>query len=59
MTDVITRADQQTESPPPVSRKGGAKDRWVRRAPLLPALVFAIIVTQVAFLVTLYFPTLS
>ncbi|MGW4940679.1 carbohydrate ABC transporter permease [Actinoplanes sp. NPDC004185] len=58
MTDVITRADAHTEAPPPVSR-GGAKDRWVRRAPLLPALIFAIIVTQVPFLVTIYFSTLS
>src|SRR5688572_21219453 len=59
MTDVITRADEQTRTPPPVPVKGGAKDRWVRRAPLLPALVFAIIVTQVPFLVTIYFSTLS
>jgi sorbitol/mannitol transport system permease protein len=28
---------------------------WVRRAPLLPALVFTIIVTQLPFLVTLYY----
>jgi sorbitol/mannitol transport system permease protein len=56
MTDVITRADQKTQAPitPP---RGGAKDRWVRRAPLLPALVFALIVTQVPFLFTLYFST--
>jgi sorbitol/mannitol transport system permease protein len=31
----------------------------VRRAPLLPALVFAIVVTQVPFLVTLYLSTLG
>jgi sorbitol/mannitol transport system permease protein len=56
MTDVITRADQKTQAPatPP---RGGAKDRWVRRAPLLPALVFALIVTQVPFLFTLFFST--
>ena len=56
MTDVITRADEKTQAPvtPP---RGGAKDRWVRRAPLLPALVFALIVTQVPFLFTLYFST--
>jgi sorbitol/mannitol transport system permease protein len=56
MTDVITRADQKTQAPitPP---RGGAKDRWVRRAPLLPALIFALIVTQVPFLFTLYFST--
>jgi sorbitol/mannitol transport system permease protein len=38
--------------------RGGAKERWIRRAPLLPALIFAIIVTQVPFLVTLYLSTL-
>jgi sorbitol/mannitol transport system permease protein len=32
-------------------RRGG----WVRRAPLLPALVFTIIVTQLPFLVTLWY----
>jgi sorbitol/mannitol transport system permease protein len=36
-----------------------ARERWVRRAPLLPALVFAIVVTQVPFLVTLYLSTLG
>ncbi|MEU8299919.1 sugar ABC transporter permease [Micromonospora sp. NPDC048909] len=34
-------------------------ERWSRRAPLLPALIFAIIVTQVPFLVTLYLSTLD
>jgi sorbitol/mannitol transport system permease protein len=56
MTDVITRADDKTQTPinPP---RGGAKERWVRRAPLLPALIFAIVVTQVPFLFTLFFST--
>ncbi|GAA2596667.1 sugar ABC transporter permease [Winogradskya consettensis] len=58
MTDVITRADPKPEAPV-VSPKGGAKDRWVRRAPLLPALIFAIVVTQVPFLVTIYLSTLD
>jgi hypothetical protein len=39
--------------------RGGARDRWVRRLPLLPALLFAIVVTQVPFLVTLYLSTLG
>ncbi|MGN9906755.1 carbohydrate ABC transporter permease [Phytohabitans sp. LJ34] len=47
----------------PVSRRVGRapsrRDRWSRRAPLLPALIFAIVVTQVPFLVTLYLSTLS
>jgi sorbitol/mannitol transport system permease protein len=56
MTDVITRADEKTQAPITPAR-GGAKERWVRRAPLLPALIFALIVTQVPFLFTLYFST--
>jgi sorbitol/mannitol transport system permease protein len=62
MTDVIPRADEKYGTPPPSTtahRKGSAKERWVRRAPLLPALIFAIIVTQVPFLVTLVLSTLS
>jgi sorbitol/mannitol transport system permease protein len=58
MTDVITRADQNVATPAPPARKN-TKDRWVRRAPLLPALIFAIVVTQVPFLFTLYYSTLS
>ncbi|MCW3842042.1 sugar ABC transporter permease [Micromonospora yasonensis] len=37
----------------------GARQRWTRRAPLLPALIFAILVTQIPFLVTLYLSTLD
>jgi sorbitol/mannitol transport system permease protein len=32
---------------------------WRRRGPLLPALIFMIVVTQIPFLVTLYYSTLS
>ena len=32
---------------------------WVRRAPLLPALVFTIVVTQIPFLLTLYYSVQS
>ncbi|MBQ1023571.1 carbohydrate ABC transporter permease [Micromonospora sp. C95] len=35
------------------------RHRWARRAPLLPALVFAIVVTQLPFLFTLYLSTQS
>jgi sorbitol/mannitol transport system permease protein len=41
---------------PPSSGEGGAMRRsadWARRAPLLPALVFTIVVTQLPFVVTL------
>jgi sorbitol/mannitol transport system permease protein len=37
------------------ARTGTRRKGWVRRAPLLPALVFTIIVTQLPFLVTLYY----
>jgi sorbitol/mannitol transport system permease protein len=56
MTDVIARADETTSTPLP-PKKGSSKERWVRRAPLLPALIFAIVVTQVPFLFTLFFST--
>ncbi|NEM08685.1 carbohydrate ABC transporter permease [Geodermatophilus normandii] len=42
--------------PPPSPPSGGALRRsadWARRAPLLPALVFTIVVTQLPFVVTL------
>ena len=58
MTDVIARAEQRAETPVPPA-KNPARERWVRRAPLLPALIFAIIVTQVPFLVTIYLSTLD
>lgn len=31
------------------------RDRWVRRIPLLPALLFTIVITQVPFLVSIYY----
>ncbi|MGE2723530.1 carbohydrate ABC transporter permease [Mycolicibacterium pulveris] len=40
---------------PKVSRAEG----WRRRGPLLPALIFTILVTQIPFLFTLYYSTLS
>jgi sorbitol/mannitol transport system permease protein len=58
VTTLAARRDERTQAPVPPA-KGGAKDRWVRRAPLLPALIFALVVTQVPFLYTLYLSTLS
>jgi polyol transport system permease protein len=58
MTTMVAPRDERTQAPVPPT-KGGAKDRWVRRAPLLPALIFALVVTQVPFLYTLYLSTLS
>jgi sorbitol/mannitol transport system permease protein len=37
------------------ARPHARRQGWVRRAPLLPALVFTIIITQLPFLVTLYY----
>jgi sorbitol/mannitol transport system permease protein len=41
------------------SPKRGRRDRWRRRGPLLPALVFTIIVTQIPFLITLAISALN
>jgi len=46
-------------APPPqveVKPRGvGRRERWQLRLPLLPALIYTIIVTQVPFLVTLWY----
>ena len=39
--------------PATVSRRHGPRGAWARRGPLLPALVFMIIVTQLPFVATL------
>jgi sorbitol/mannitol transport system permease protein len=54
-----------TIAPPPDALKAAvvahkppgrlSKDSWIRRAPLLPALLFTIVVTQVPFLLTLWY----
>jgi sorbitol/mannitol transport system permease protein len=45
---------------PPVTtaarpRAAARRDRWLRRLPLLPALIYTIVVTQIPFLVTLWY----
>jgi sorbitol/mannitol transport system permease protein len=45
----IAQAPARTVTAPPVSRA----ERWRRRGPLLPALIFTVVVTQVPFLLTL------
>jgi sorbitol/mannitol transport system permease protein len=52
-----------TPTPDPVRTASGQKlssgeSKWRRRAPLLPALIFAIVVTQLPFLATLVISTL-
>src|SRR5206468_6772942 len=39
----------------PAPRKLTSGERWKRRTPLLPALLFAIVLTQLPFLLTLYY----
>ncbi len=56
----VAEARRDTEPPPPVKANTlGARARWVRRAPLLPALIFTIVVTQVPFVVTLVLSSLN
>ncbi|MGH3738828.1 MAG: carbohydrate ABC transporter permease [Micromonosporaceae bacterium] len=43
----------------PVKGRRTVGERWRRRTPLLPALVFAIVLTQLPFLLTLYYSTRS
>ncbi|WP_328523832.1 carbohydrate ABC transporter permease [Kribbella sp. NBC_00359] len=42
----------------PTTQPPTARDRWRRRGPLLPALVFTIIITQIPFLLTIAISTL-
>jgi sorbitol/mannitol transport system permease protein len=49
-------APEAATAPPPKTLS--ARERWRRRGPLLPALVFAIVITQIPFLVTLAISTL-
>lgn len=48
-------ADKQRRNSSPSGATGGlsSRDRWSRRAPLLPGLIFLIIVTQLPFVATL------
>ena len=47
MTQTLTAGGRAARHRPPevAPVRGGAKERWIRRAPLLPALIFAIVVT--------------
>jgi sorbitol/mannitol transport system permease protein len=52
MTAIAETRHEIAASPPPPNKRSN-RARWTRRAPLLPALIFTIIVTQVPFVVTL------
>ncbi len=60
MTTTETRSAQtDSEEFVPRPRTISKAEGWRRRGPLLPAMVFAILVTQVPFLFTLYYSTQS
>lgn len=54
-TRTLPVADVPRRRPAPA--KLSAAERWKLRAPLLPALVFAVVLTQIPFLLTLYYST--
>jgi sorbitol/mannitol transport system permease protein len=54
----IEHAEQATSSER-ASKPSAAKTGWSRRAPLLPALIFMVVMTQLPFLATLVISTLS
>ena len=53
MTSVAEQSGTRTGAPPPAPGAARRASAWARRAPLLPALIFMIIVTQLPFLATL------
>ncbi|GAA1821022.1 sugar ABC transporter permease [Planosporangium flavigriseum] len=57
MTQAIATGAAPSGARAAQQKRAGARDRLVRRLPLLPALIFAIVVTQIPFLVTLYLST--
>lgn len=60
MTTTETRsADADSGEFVPRPRTVSKAEGWRRRGPLLPAMVFAIVVTQIPFLFTLYYSTQS
>ncbi|MER5457187.1 sugar ABC transporter permease [Micromonospora sp. NPDC002389] len=59
MTTTTTTGPDASTRPAVRPTRPDRKQRWARRAPLLPALVFAIVVTQLPFLFTLYLSTQS
>jgi sorbitol/mannitol transport system permease protein len=56
MTTALSPPAEETELPPPESRP---LNKWRRRGPLLPALIFTVVVTQIPFLLTLVISTLN
>ncbi|OLM02138.1 Various polyols ABC transporter, permease component 1 [Pseudonocardia sp. Ae406_Ps2] len=50
-TEAPPQAAPERQTSPAAQRRDG----WIRRAPLLPALIFTIIITQLPFLVTIWY----
>ena len=50
-----TTADQAVRLPGARGEERRKREAWSRRIPLLPALLFTIIVTQIPFLLTIYY----
>lgn len=60
MTTVAEPRTAVDDTPPVrIEKKISRAEGWRRRGPLLPALIFAIVVTQIPFLFTLYYSTQS
>lgn len=60
MTTVAEPRTAVDDAPPVrIDKKISRAEGWRRRGPLLPALIFAIVVTQIPFLFTLYYSTQS
>jgi sorbitol/mannitol transport system permease protein len=54
MTSVAEQTGTQASTPPQRPGAAGRASSWARRAPLMPALIFMIIVTQLPFVATLF-----
>lgn len=58
-TGTAAPAQQRTDSPSVSTKKAkeprSPKERWLRRAPLLPALVFVALFTQIPFIATVFY----
>src|SRR5258705_7107294 len=55
MSSAVITQDGTAVAEAPPERRSERREAWSRRGPLLPALVFAILVTQLPFLVTLWY----
>jgi sorbitol/mannitol transport system permease protein len=55
MSSAVITQDGTVVAEAPPERRSERREAWSRRGPLLPALVFAILVTQLPFLVTLWY----